>query len=379
MTRFSLLNRLSARLTIAFLIAAILGVVLVAILAYRSTSNDFNAFLSHIETMEQMMGGNTMGGMMASHTVAQAEMDFLGNLRQTLWIAGISGAILAIILGALFTRQIVAPLGKVTAAARQVTQGNFRQKVDIGGAGELEELGKSFNSMAATLQRDQELRRSMVADIAHELRTPLTILQGNVEAMLDGIMPPDTENLTSLHQETVLLARLVEDLRTLSLAEAGQLYFQPGATDMKSLSSHIIDEFQTQFATKNLAVGLEAPDNLPEAWVDPERTAQALRNLLSNAIHYTPDSGRITVRLTSDAGGVIVSVSDTGIGIPPDDLPKVFDRFYRVDRSRTRSTGGSGLGLAIVKQLVEAQGGQVWAESTIGKGSAFYFRMPYNQ
>ena len=374
MTKLSFFSRLSTRLTLAFIIAAVSGVVLVAILAYRSTSSDFGAFLSHVETMQGMMGGNMMIG---NQTFAQVEGDFLDNLRQTLWIAGLAGVVMAIFLGALFTRQIVSPLGKVTTAAKRVAQGDFSQKIDIGGSGELDDLGKSFNSMAATLNRDQQLRRNMVADIAHELRTPLTILQGNVEAMQDGLLPADTANLNLLHQETLQLARLVDDLRTLSLAEAGQLQFQAKAVDLKKLSSEVVDDFRNQLAVKNITIGLEAAEKPPEAWVDPERTAQVLRNLLSNAIHYTPGGGSVSVRLAAAADGVVVSVIDTGVGISPDDLSHVFDRFYRVDRSRTRSTGGSGLGLAIVKQLVEAQGGKVWAESVLGKGSTFSFQVPY--
>jgi len=280
-------------------------------------------------------------------------------------------------LAYLFTRQIVAPLGKVTAAARQVAQGNLEQRVDIHGSGEIAELGESFNMMAATLNRDQQLRQNMVADIAHELRTPLSILQGNIEAMLDDVLETNTDNLTSIHQETLLLARLVEDLRTLSLADSGQLRFQPENTDLRSLSLQVIDEFQTQLAAKNVSLALETPNDLPQAWVDPDRTAQVLHNLLSNAFHFTPEDGNITIQLTSDSNGITVSVIDTGVGIPPEDLPNVFDRFYRVDRSRTRSTGGSGLGLAIVKQLVEAQNGRVWADSTEGKGSTFTFCVPY--
>jgi len=146
---------------------------------------------------------------------------------------------------------------------------------------------------------------------------------------------------------------------------------------MRELSKQVVDDFRLQMSAKNIALALEAPDNLPEAWVDPERIAQVLRNLLSNAMHYTPEGGSIRVRLNAAADGISVSVIDTGIGIPPDDLNRVFDRFYRVDRSRTRSTGGSGLGLAIVKQLVEAQDGKVWAESVLGKGSTFSFTVPY--
>jgi signal transduction histidine kinase len=360
-------DRLSIRLTAAFLLAAILGVALVAVLAYRSTSGDFSAFLTHMEAMERMMAGQTF---------AQAERDFLDNLGQSLWVAGLAGAALAIFLGYLFTRQIVAPLSKVTAAARRVTHGDLEQRVEIQGSGELAELGESFNLMSATLSHDRELRQNVVADIAHELRTPLSILQGNIEAMLDGVLEADTDNLTSIHQETMLLARLIEDLRTLSLAETGQLRFQPRAIDLKEMLQQVIDGFQAQLASKNISAVLEAPDDLSQAWVDPDRTAQVMRNLLSNAFRYTPEGGNITVRLTPGSDGITVLVTDTGAGIAPEDLPYIFDRFYRVDRSRTRSTGGSGLGLAIVKQLVEGQGGHVWADSVIGKGSTFAFRVP---
>ena len=377
MFRVSVFNRLSIRLTAAFLLAAISGVALVAVLTYYSASSDFSDFLRHVEAMESMMGRGMMSGMMGGQTFAQAQKDFQDNLGRTLWVAGISGTALAIFLGYLFTRQIVAPLSKVTAAARRVAEGDLEQRVDIHGAGEPAELGESFNLMAATLSHDRELRRNMVADIAHELRTPLSILQGNIEAMLDGVMAANTDNLTSIHQETMLLARLVDDLRTLSLAEGGQLRFQPEDTDLRSLSLQVIDGFQTQLASKNISVALEAPHDLPQAWVDPDRTAQVMRNLLSNAFRYTPEDGNITIRLTAGNDGITVAVTDTGAGIPPEDLPHVFDRFYRVDRSRTRSTGGSGLGLAIVKQLVEAQDGRVWADSTEGKGSTFAFRVPH--
>jgi signal transduction histidine kinase len=376
MTKLFKFDRLSVRLATAFLLAAMLGVGLVAVLAYRSTSSDFNTFLSHVEAMDRTMGGGMMGGMMGSRAFIQAQRDFLDNLGQTLIIAGVGGVLLAIFLSGFFTRQIVRPLDRVTVAARRVAGGDLSQRVDIQGSSELAELGRSFNTMAATLDRDRESRQTMIADIAHELRTPLSILQGNIEAMLDGVLTTDTANLNSLHQETTHLTRLVEDLRTLSLVEAGQLRFQSGATDMKELSSQVIEGFRAPFAQKNVAILLEAPGNLLQAWVDSDRTAQVLRNLLSNALYFTPEGGKVTVKLTSGLNGITVSVSDTGAGISTEHLPHIFDRFYRVDRSRARSTGGSGLGLAIVKQLVEAQNGQVWADSEPSKGSTFSFRLP---
>jgi two-component system, OmpR family, sensor histidine kinase BaeS len=381
MGRLPLLSRLSVRLTIAFLMAATLGVVLVAMLAYRSTSSEFSRFLNDLDAMERMMGGGMMGGgmmggMMGVPGFAQATANFIDGLGRSIWLAAFSGVALALLLGYLFTRQIVSPLDEVANAAARVAYGDLDQRVAVRGSGELARLGESFNSMAATLSRDRRLRQNMVADIAHELRTPLTILQGNIEAMQDGVLETSKENLASIHQETVHLSRLVEDLRTLSLADSGQLKFRPAPADLKDLSLRVLDGFSTQMAAKNITPALDAHGNLPEVIADPDRTAQVLRNLINNALQFTPEGGNIAVRLTAENEGVTTSVIDTGIGIPADVLPHVFDRFYRVDRSRNRSTGGSGLGLAIVKQLVEAQAGRVWAESAQGNGSTFSFWLP---
>jgi signal transduction histidine kinase len=358
------------RLTVAFLLAATIGVALVAVLAYRVTSSDFMAFMEHVEAMQRMMGG-MMGG-----AVNEAALEFISNLRQTLWAIGLLGVALALLLGWLFTRQIVAPLGEVATAARRVAKGDLGQRVRVRGSNELVELSDSFNTMAETLSHDKELRQNMVADIAHELRTPLSVLQANIEAMQDGVLEASAENLASLHQETSILARLIDDLRTLSLAESGQLEFHPRATDMKKLSTRVIEGMRTQFASKNIDLALEATDSMAQVLVDPDRIEQVIRNLLSNAHRYTPEGGRVTMKLVTDGEGMVASVTDTGTGIPLEDLPRVFDRFYRVDRSRTRRTGGSGLGLAIVRQLIEAQGGRVWATSQAGKGSIFFFRLP---
>ncbi|MFC1866243.1 sensor histidine kinase [Chloroflexota bacterium] len=364
MFKATIINRLSTRLSAAFMLAAVLGVALVAILAYNSTTSNFDTFLGH------MAGMGMMGNI-----IVEAEKEFLNNLSQSLLLAGFLGIALAIVLSIIFTRQIVAPLSKVTSAARRIKQGDLNQKVDAKGSNEMVELGDSFNSMAETLRYDKELRHNMVADIAHELRTPLSIVQGNIEAMLDGVLPTDTENLNSLHQETMLLSRLVEDLRTLSLAETGQLRYHAEALDLKDLAQNVIDGFKTHFETKSIKVSLEAKEVLSSVWADQDRTAQVIRNLLSNAFYYTPEGGSINIRLTSTSKDAVVSIIDTGIGIPPEDIEHLFDRFYRVDRSRARQTGGSGLGLAIVKQLVEAQGGKVWVNSVMGKGSTFSFSL----
>ncbi|UCG54578.1 MAG: HAMP domain-containing protein [Dehalococcoidia bacterium] len=365
MFKKSIINKLSTQLTVAFLLAAILGVALVAILTYNSTTSNLSTFIGH------------MGGMgMMGNVVLEAQREFINNLEQNLWLAGFLGAVLAIVLSIILTRKIVSPLSRITSAAQKVRLGDLNQRVDIGGSSELADLGNSFNNMVEKLEYDQELRHNMVADIAHELRTPLSIVQGNVEAMLDGVMPADNQNLNSLHQETLLLSRLVEDLRTLSLAESGQLKYFPQEMDLVGLIRNVVDGFKAQFATKNIRLKIADSERLPRVWADKDRTAQIIRNLLSNAFYYTPDNGSVSIKLTSNPDSMTVSINDSGTGIPPEDLQHIFDRFYRVDRSRTRKTGGSGLGLAIVKQLVEAQGGKIWVESVMGKGCSFYFNLP---
>lgn len=368
------LGRLSVRLTGAFLLASVAGVALVAALAYRSTASDFRSFVGHMGATSGM--GSMMDDMMGA-PLTQAAAGFMDNLERTLWMAGLLGIVLAIVLGGLFARYIVSPLGAVAAAAGEVARGDFSRRVEVQGSNELAALGESFNLMAATLDRDRQLRQNMVADIAHELRTPLSILQANVEAMQDGVLESNAENLASLHQETLLLARLVEDLRTLSLADAGQLTLHRQPVDLSALASQVVASLGPKFAAKGIGLEMAAPPALPSLEVDPDRIEQVLRNLVSNALQYTPSGGRVSVGLSADGAGMTLSVADTGIGIPAEHLPFVFDRFYRVDRSRSRSTGASGLGLAIVRQLVTAHEGRAWATSQPGQGSTFNVFLPF--
>jgi signal transduction histidine kinase len=380
MTKPRFYNRLAVRLTAAFLLAATLGVALMALITYNVTSSGFETFVNHVNGMMGggggMMGGGGNGAGMMAGPYAQEAYDFLSSLGRTLWLVGLAGVVLALVLGWIFTRQIVAPVAEVSTAARSIASGDLSKKVTARGADELTDLGRSFNTMADELERDRRVRQNMVADIAHELRTPLSVLRANIEAMQDGVLDPNPENLASLHQETAVLARLIDDLRTLSMAESGQLQFSFAPTDLAALCSRVVEGMRALFAGKNIALEFEPQAGVPSVNADADRIEQVVRNLLNNAHRYTPEDGRVTLRLAAGGNGAVVSVADTGPGIGPEDLNRVFDRFYRVDRSRTRATGGSGLGLAIVKQLVEAHGGDVWAESVIGRGSTFSFRLP---
>ena len=289
-------------------------------------------------------------------------------------------------LGRRTYRRIAAPIADLMSAADAVGQGelNVRLREDV--PGEFGKLARRFNNMTAELQRSEQQRRNLTADIAHELRNPLHIIQGNLEGMLDGVYEPIPENLTATLDETRLLARLVGDLQTLSLAESGQLALHTVRSQAVDLLADAAASFSARAAEEGITLSVEVPaEAVPlEITVDPDRMGQVLSNILLNAIRYTPSGGRVTLGAAPIprgalpwSGGVRMTVSDTGVGISPEELPYVFDRFWRGDRSRGRAEGtGSGLGLAIAKQLVEAHGGTIGAASRPGGGTDIVIDLP---
>ncbi|MFQ5616968.1 MAG: ATP-binding protein [Anaerolineales bacterium] len=276
----------------------------------------------------------------------------------------------------MLSRRILHPIEALTAAARELGKGDLKYRVNITSKDEIGELANAFNAMVNGLSRLEQLRRNMVSDVAHELRTPLSNVRGYLEAIQDGLANPTPEIIDSLHEEVMLLSRLVDDLQELALAEAGQLHLQPVPVQLEKIVSKALTALQPKIKEKSINIQTELPINLPTLEVDPERIGQVLRNLLTNAVTYTPPGGRITVQAHSHPVGVEINVQDTGIGIAPEHISFVFERFYRVDESRTRSTGGAGLGLAIVKQLVQAHGGNVKINSTAGSGTTITFTLP---
>ncbi len=321
-----------------------------------------------------------------------SEQEFLGRVNQAILLAGLAAGGIALIIGSLLFLGITAPLRRLTAAAQRIAAGDMSQRVSVHSNDEIGELSQAFNTMAESLARAETIRRNLMADIAHELRTPLSVVQGNLEAILDGVYPANLETITSIHEETVLLSRLVDDLRDLALADAGQLAIYKEPTDVADMVQGTVVSLRPQAEAKGVTVAAEVAPNLPEVSADPQRLEQVLRNLLANALRYTPTGGKIEIRATPDrvvhgAGAtsctgqtiypyVRVAVSDTGMGIAPEDLPHVFDRFWRGDKSRSRSGGGAGLGLAIARQIVETHGGRIWAESAVGQGTTFTFVLP---
>jgi len=348
-----------------------------------SVAQDVGKTLSSadIAVGEPILVGNQQVGtvlpLYAGTTVPNSANDFVTSINYSTWLAGCIAALVALVLGSVLFFQIVSPVQQITSAAQKIAAGDLSQRIPTQSQDEIGTLANSFNQMADSLAKHEELRRNLIADVAHELRTPLSVIQGNLEAMLDGILPASPQEIATLRDETALLARLISDLRLLSLAEAGQLKLERVETDPTELIARAVEPFRLQAQSSQIELALEIALNLPSINVDADRIAQVIRNLLNNALRHTPAGGRITLTCRKDTTqSLLITVSDTGEGIRPDDLPFVFDRFYRADKSRSRASGGSGIGLAIAKQLVEAHGGKVWAESQPGRGATFGFTLP---
>jgi len=319
--------------------------------------------------------GYLLLGAQGRGALATNEQDFLDQLQRTLLIAAVLAAGLGMTIGVVISRTVSRPLSRLAQAARAFAAHNWDQRVPISGTEEVAEVSLAFNDMAEAVQQAETLRRNLMADVAHELRTPLTVLQGNLRAMLDGVYPLERGEIATLYDETRLLNRLVDDLRELALAEAGQLKLNQQPIDLAALIGSTVANFMPMAEERGLT--LEAKiDRVVAVVADPDRVGQVLRNLIANALWHTSPQGQITVETQPIDRGLRVMVTDTGEGIAPEDVPHVFDRFYRSDKSRTRLSGGSGLGLAIAKSLIEAMGGQIGVDSELGKGSRFWFTLP---
>ena len=295
-----------------------------------------------------------------------------------LW-GGLIAVAIALIITFFLSRRILAPVKALTHAAKRLGRGDFTQRVEVKDKSELGELANTFNSMANDLERAEQLRQNMVADIAHELRTPLSNVKGYLEATRDGVLKPDADTLRKLDEEATLLSRLVDDLQELSLAEAGELKLVCHTEDIANLINQTVSTTQAKAIVKGVSISTELSDKLPPVNIDSHRISQVLRNLLENAMTYTAAGGVVTVAATQQDNRVEVSVTDTGEGIPAEELSNIFERFYRVDKSRARATGGSGLGLTIARRLVEAHGGEIKVHSEPGNGSCFSFTIPVSE
>jgi signal transduction histidine kinase len=303
--------------------------------------------------------------------------------KPTGWIIPVAAVILlfgsaSLVLAGRGLRRVSIPLGELLEAAGHISEGDYSLRVTERGPSEIRALARAFNSMAARLQLTEEQRRDLMADITHELRTPLTVIQGNLEGILDGVYSPNEDRLKSILEETQILSRLVDDLRTLALAESGALQLKKEPTDLTVLIGETISAFRTQADAAGVLIDIqaEAGENLLN--LDPERIRQVLSNLIANALRYTPRDGSIHVGLkivpSDDGKSAEVTIEDTGVGITPDILPHIFNRFYK-----SRDSSGTGLGLPIARHLVEAHGGTITAESQPGKGTTIRITLPIQE
>ena len=367
MNRLRALRQLGPKLFLSYLLIVITGSVVLWATAEAVAPS---AFSRHLSTMVRVMGGSAqmMGDLFAA---------FLRAMNTALAVAASAAFLAAVAVSVFVTRRIVAPIRAMKMASARIADGRYGERVLVTSDDELGELAGQFNRMAATLEEVERMRRDLIADVAHELRTPLASITGYMEALIDGVVPATPETYHRVHREASRLQRLVADLQELSRAEAGQVPILRKPIAVHELVDAALGRLRPQFDDKGIVLETDVNPGLPRVLADPDRIGQVLTNLLGNALQHTPQGGRIMIRARPEKGMVAIAVVDTGVGVAPQHLPHLFDRFYRVDRSRARRSGGSGIGLTIARHLVEAHGGSIRAESPgPGRGATFTFTLP---
>jgi two-component system sensor histidine kinase BaeS len=371
-------RHLGVKLFLSYLVVILVGTVVVASTAELVVPTAFDRHLAAMSSMmSTMMGGSVQTLDQSLYT------NFRAAVTEALGLASLAATIMAVITSLFVSRQVVAPVQAMMDASQRIAEGNYAERVQVPGdihKGEQDELGQlalRFNQMAARLEQTENMRRQLIGDVTHELRTPLTTIKGSMEGLIDGVLPASDETYTQIYHEADRLQRLVNDLQELSRVEAGAYELHLSQASLAELVQATIARLGRQFEEKGVALTMQVPSDLPPILMDSDRIGQVLLNLVGNALQYTPAGGSVRIHADHQPGEVQVSVADTGIGIPPEHLPHLFTRFYRVDKSRARSGGGSGIGLTIARHLVEAHGGRIWAESQgAGKGSRFTFTLP---
>jgi signal transduction histidine kinase len=316
-------------------------------------------------------------GMMSAELEQRVADSYLASLTDSLLLAGAAALATAVVASVLVSRGIVSPIHRLAGASRRIAAGHYGERVHVDGTTEVHQLATSFNAMASAVEDAERRRQELIGDVAHEMRTPIATLEGYLEGLLDGVIEPSDRVWAKLHDEAGRLRRLIEDLQELSRAEAHQLTVVCQATPPAAIVKPAVERLEADVAERGLSLAVELPPGLPEVQADPERAIQVLTNLMTNALRYTPPPGTISLRVAAEDGHVCFEVADTGIGIAPEHLPRVFERFYRVDKSRSRALGGAGVGLTIAQALAETMGGQIRARSAgAGHGSTFTFELP---
>ncbi len=369
-------RHLGVKLFLSYLAVILVGAAVLGFATHFTVPAAFNAHMGQgAGNGPVMMGGNGPGagtGMMSPLFAS-----FQASFNQALLLALLAAGAAAIFVSLLLSRGVVASVRVLTAASGRVAAGHYGERVPAAGSDELGQLAHSFNQMAEKLEQVEAMRRQLIGDVSHELRTPLTAIKGSMEGLLDGVLPAAPETYQQIHTEADRLARLVDDLQELSRVEAGAYPLDIQPVEVSSLVQATLNQFASQSRVKNIELNSDIQPDLPPVLADRDRITQVLTNLVGNAMQYTPAGGKVTLLARRIEAEVLFSVADTGIGIPGDQIPHLFTRFYRVDKSRSRQAGGgSGIGLTIARHLVEAHGGSIQAESAgEGKGSTFSFTL----
>ncbi len=371
-------RHLGAKLFLSYLVVILVGAIVLG-LATRFTVPE--AFNSHMGLGMGLGLGNGQGMMQETGTGKTAVLDlfnsFQASFNEALLLALLAAGVVAILVSLLLSRGVVAPVRVLTAASQRIADGHYTERVNSTGSDELGQLAHSFNQMAEKLEQVESMRRQLIGDVSHELRTPLTAIKGSMEGLMDGVLPATSEIYQQIHQEADRLARLVDDLQELSRVEAGAYPLDMRPLAISTLVQTTLKRFVAQVRVKGIEIISDLPADLPPVLADQDRITQVLTNLVGNALQYTPEGGKVTIRAIRHGDEIHLAVIDTGIGIPAEHIPHLFTRFYRVDKSRSRQAGGgSGIGLTIARHLVEAHGGRIWAESDgEGQGSTFTFSL----
>ena len=318
--------------------------------------------------------------LLGNETPEPLESDLASRVSEALLWSGLAAGGIGVLTVGFISRRTLSPIRALSTAAERLGRGDLSQRVDLSSTDEIGRLGQAFNRMATDLERAEQKRRILMADVAHELRTPLSNIKGYVEAMRDGLADCNGATINVVHQQVAHLAKLVEDLRLLALADTGALTVQLQPEKMEDVVASVVEGFIPRAAAKGVSVRHKGVTNLPAVPMDRNRIQQVLHNLVENAVTHSNEGGTVIIKTEIVTPGMArISVADSGVGMDRETVDAVFERFYRLDPSRARATGGAGLGLAIVKKLVEAHGGRIWAESELGKGSIFSFELPLSE
>lgn len=360
-------QRLGLKLFLSYLVITLAGsIVLIGTAVFLAPA----ALNRHIASMQAVIG----------HDPALAEdlrLNFNQAITEILTIGILFSVFTAILVSIYTARRITGPIETMMRASRNIASGDYHERVPVSSTDELGALARSFNQMAEQLEQIEQRRLNLIGDVAHELRTPLSSIRSTMEGLVDEILPLETATFQSIQHEVSRLQRLVQDLEELSRAEAGQIVLNFQSLEISDLIQGAVGRLAPQYEDKAVGLHLDLATELPEVRADPARLTQVILNLLGNALQYTPTDGQVIIRAWQTEQEIFVEVRDSGIGIPAEHLPHLFERFYRVDKSRSRAGGGSGVGLTIAKHLIQAQGGRIWAESAgINQGSAFTFTLP---